>query len=228
MLTILHGDNIVLSREELVRIKNSAINKEIRDINGKDMSEAELRQGVESLSLFGSAILITLEHTFSTLGRKEKLIKIYADIINQAGQDTSIIIWEPKELGKTVLDCFKKAVVRVFKTPPVIFALLDGLAPGYPKQILMTYEKAESTEAPELMLYMIQNRVRQLIQVKDGVTPDRVSGWQLTRLTNQCRSFTMNELLTMETKLIDLEYFFKSGTTPYTLTQLIKQFIIHI
>jgi len=48
------------------------------------------------------------------------------------------------------------------------------------------------------------------------------------RLTNQAKSFTMDTLLSMHTKLIDLEYSLKTGATPYTLTQLIITFILDI
>jgi len=228
MLIILHGDNIVASRAELVRLKDLAKDKEIRDINGKDISESELRQAVESLSLFGSTVLVALENIFSPLGRKEKLIKLYADILIQAGKTATIIIWEPKELGKTALTCLKDANIHLFKTPGIIFAFLDALVPGNARNVIGTYEKAETTEAPELILYMVQNRVRQLIQVKDGITPNRISGWQLSRLTNQGKSFTMDKLLIMHNRLIELEYSFKTGAAPFTLSQLITQFILDL
>jgi len=228
MITILHGDNIVSSRQELIRLKNNASNKEIRDIKGKDLTETDLRQAVESLSLFGSLMLITIENLFSPLGKKEKIIHLYADILNQKDTDADIVLWESKELGKTVLDCFSKSHVQLFKIPNTVFTLLDSIASGNTSYMISAYEKTEAIESSELILYMIQNRVRQLIQVKDGITPQKVSGWQFARLTNQVRSFTMDKLLSMHTKLIELEFSFKSGSSPYTLSQFIKQFIVEI
>ena len=228
MLTILHGDNIVASRNELTRLKETAKDKEIRDINGKNIDQSDLRQAVESLSLFGNTILIVIENTFSSIGRKEKQIKLLSEIITDASQTVDIILWEPKELGKTVLGEFKKANIQIYKTPAIIFEFLDALVPQRTKQLLTVFEKTEETVPPELILYMIQMRIRHLIQIKDQITPERMSPWQAMRLTNQAKSFTMDKLLSMHTKLIDLEYSLKTGATPYTLTQLIITFILDI
>ena len=228
MLTILHGDNIVASRSELVRLKEAGNDKEIRDINGKNIDQSDLRQAVESLSLFGNTILIVIENTFSSIGRKEKQIKLLSEIITDASQTVDIILWEPKELGKTVLGEFKNANIQIYKTPAIIFEFLDALVPQRTKQILTVFEKTEESVPPELILYMIQMRIRHLIQIKDQITPERMSPWQAMRLTNQAKSFTMDKLLSMRTKLIDLEYCFKTGATPYTLTQLIITFILDI
>jgi DNA polymerase III delta subunit len=228
MLTILHGDNIVASRSELVRLKETAKDKEIRDINGKNIDQSDLRQAVESLSLFGNTILIVIENTFSSIGRKEKQIKLLSEIINTASNTVDIILWEPKELGKTVLGEFKKANIQIYKTPAIIFEFLDALVPQRTKQILTVFEKTAEAVPAELILYMIQMRIRHLIQIKDQITPEKMSPWQAMRLTNQAKSFTMDKLLSMRTKLIDLEYSLKTGATPYNLTQLIITFILDI
>jgi len=228
MLILLHGDNIVASRNELTRLKEGAKGKEIRDINGKDISEQDLRQAVESLSLFGTTMLVVIENTFASIGRKEKQIKLLAGIISNASDAVDILLWEPKEIGKTVLSELKKAKVQLYKTPPIIFEFLDSLLPNQTKKLVLVSEKTMESVPIELILYMTEMRVRQLIQVKDNVTPEKMSPWQAMRLTNQGKSFTMDKLLSMHTQLIDLEYSFKSGTTPYSLTELIKKFIIEI
>jgi len=228
MITILHGDNIVASRAELNRLKEAAKDKEIRDINGKNLDEATLRQAVESSSLFGDTLCIVIEQLFTNLGRKEKLIKLYASIIMDASKINEIILWEPKELGKTAISLFPSTSIKLFKLPAVIFEFLDALRPQNQKNLLTIFDALVKTEAPELVLYMIESRVRQLIQLKDGVMPNKMSPWQQSRLTNQGKSFTMDKLLVMHKKLIDLEYSFKNGTAPFTLSQLIIQFILNI
>jgi len=228
MLTLIHGDNIVTSRNELVRLKESAKDKEIRDINGKNISESDLRQAVESLSLFGNTMLVVIEQLFSGLGKKEKLIKSFADVITNAGLSVDIVIWEPKELGKTVLGCFSKVHIQSYKTPAVIFEFLDCLKPGTQRNMLNIYDKTAEHVPVELILFMLQTRVRQLIQVKDAITPEKMSPWQMMRLTNQSKSFTMNKLLFMHTELLQLEFAYKTGATPFTLSELISQLIINL
>lgn len=226
MLTILHGDDIVASRNELNRIRAAAPDKEIRDINGKDIKEDELRQAVESLSLFGNTMLVVIENLFSGIGRKEKQITLLSGILKNASTSVDIVVWEPKELGKTALTQLGGATIRAFKTPPIIFEFLDAIRPNSTKNLLVIFEKTIETVAPELVLYMLGTRIRQLIQVKDGLTPGKMSPWQAMRLTNQVKSFTMDKLLIMHTRILNLEYAFKTGASPYTLPQLITQFII--
>ncbi|MCJ7826107.1 hypothetical protein MUP56_00630 [Patescibacteria group bacterium] len=228
MVTILHGDNIVASRNELNRLKGAAKGKEIRDINGKNLDEASLRQAVESSSLFGDTLCIVIEQLFTNLGRKEKLIKLYASILMDASKQNEIILWESKELGKTAVSLFPANCIKFFKLPAVIFQFLDALRPQNQKNLLTIFDGLVNTEAPELVLYMIESRVRQLIEVKDGVMPNKMSPWQQSRLTNQGKSFTMDKLLVMHQQLIDLEYSFKTGTAPFTLSQLITQFVLDL
>jgi len=228
MITIIHGDNITASRNELTRAKEAAKGKEIRDVNGKDISESELRQAVESLSLFGNTILIVLENVFSGLGRKEKQIKLFADILSQAGETVDIVIWESKEMGKTVLSSLPTSTVRLFKTPAIIFEFLDACKTNNTETLLGVLEKTAETVPMELILYMLQMRLRQLIQIKDAITPEKMSPWQTMRLTNQAKSFTMNKLLAMHQQLIDMEYALKTGSTPLTLRQLITQYCIDL
>ena len=75
---------------------------------------------------------------------------------------------------------------------------------------------------------MIVRRVRQLILLRDTVIPEGLSGWQLTRLTRQAKLFTMDRLLTMYKKLLEMEFSIKNGSSPFTLRQLTEQFIIDL
>lgn len=228
MLTILHGDNIVSSRNELTRLKEAAQGKDVRDIDGKDIPESDLRQAVESLSLFGNTVCIVLENVFSPLGKKEKQMKLFAGILSEAAVTVDIILWESKELSKTVLGYLDRAKIQLYKTPPIIFEFLDSLGSQNTKEILTVFGTTVETVPVELVLYMTETRVRQLIQIKDGITPEKTSSWQAMRLTNQGKSFTMDKLLAMHNRLIELEYSYKTGKTPFTLSQLITQFILDI
>jgi len=226
MLTLLHGDNIAASRNELVAMKERAKDKELRDINGKDISESELRQAVESLSLFGNSICIVIENIFSSLGRKETLTKLYGAILTESSETVDIILWESKELGKTALQSVPKARVQAFKMPTVIFEFLDGITPNKMNIVLPLFEKTLDSVPIELIGYMLGVRIRQLIQVKDGIDPEKTSPWQRMRLTNQAKSFTMEKLLIMHKQIREIEFSVKTGSSPFTFAQLIKQCII--
>jgi len=75
MITLLHGDHIEASRNELNRIKNEAREKDIRQLDGQSIDEVTLLQSLESGSLFGTETFVIVERLFSKLGRQQKKIE---------------------------------------------------------------------------------------------------------------------------------------------------------
>lgn len=219
MITLLHGNYSESSRKEFIRLKSEAKAKDIRSLDGRTLDPAGLTQATESHSLFGGETIVFIENLFGKLGRKLKLIESLAAIINRSSVD--VVLWEDKEVGVTVLKNLPQVKVILFKIPSVIFQLLDGIAPGATIRVL-------PPEAPEVIFAMIVRRIRQLIQLRDNITPDGLQGWQASRLTRQAKSFTMDRLLAMYKTLLDMEYSIKNGSSPYSLKELIEQFLLEL
>ncbi len=219
MITLLHGNYSEASRKEFIRLKEEAKGKDIRVLDGRTLDAADLTQAIESHSLFGGDTIVCIENLFGKLGRQIKRIESLASIIN--GSSADIILWEDKEVGASVLKNLPKANIMLFKIPSVIFQLLDGIVPGATLRVL-------PPEAPEIVFAMIVRRIRHLIQLRDGVVPDSLQGWQASRLTRQAKLFTMDRLLTMYKNLLDMEYSVKNGSSPFTTAQLIEQFLTEL
>lgn len=224
MITLIHGDNIDASRNELNACIASHKGKEIRSITGGAISPAMLTQALESSSLFGSQTVVVIEQLFGKLGRKIKLIESLAKIIVHSPAE--VILWEDKELSPTVIKSLGSATVKLFKTPVIVFQLLDGLRPQDAKKLILLYQRVLESQVAEITYALLVRRVRQLIQCKDGVTPDGLAPWQATRLTAQARLFTMDKLVDMHTKLLTMDISIKTGASPFSLAQLIEQFLI--
>lgn len=231
MLVLLHGDHIVSSRTELTRRIAEAKNqeKEIRQFDGSLVDAQSLTQALESSSLFGGTVLVVIEGLLTKLGKKEKQAIPLTDIIKQSADTADIILWEGKEIGKILTGLLgTKASVQLFKTPVVIFKLLDSVAPGRAAAILPLLQEALSIDAAELIFTLLVRRIRQLIQLRDNVTPEGLQGWQAGRLTSQAKSFTMDKLLSMEKKLLDIDIATKTGASPFALAQQLELFLIDI
>ncbi len=229
MKILLHGEHIEGSREEYIRLKTSFGSKEIRELNGRQIDEATLIQAVQSNSLFGEGSIVCIEQLFGTLGKKAKQAAIYATIIKEADPTATILLWEQKEIGKEILTLLGPSVsARLFAYPKIIFSFLDSIKPDGIKQSLLYMDELLVTEPAELVWSMLISRIRTLIQIKDGITPDKMSAWQLGRLTNQARLFTMNKLLDMHKNLLTMEYTLKNGTSPFTMPESIKQFVLSV
>lgn len=228
MITLLHGDYIEASRNELTRLKEKAQGKEIRVLDGRTIELSDLTQSLESTSLFGGDLVVVIERLFGKIGKFPKKIEQVASIVAKNGT-TDILLWEDKEIGATPIKHLGRDVtVRLFKLPVFIFQLLDGIRAGNAKQLLTLFSQIQETDAPELVFSMVVKRVRQLIQIADGVAPEGVAPWQLGRLTTQRKSFTMGELLLHYAALHDAEVRIKTGVSPFTMAQHLEQFFISL
>ena len=229
MITLLHGDYVEASRLELTSIITKAVGKETRTLDGKKLDETILIQAMESSSLFGSNVLVIIENLFTPLGRKTKQIKKFTKILDNNTERIDCVCWEPKELSKETLSCFQtKIVIKVFSIPKLIFTFLDAIKMNNSKTPLSLVDELFATSAPELVWSMMITRMRQLIQIQSGVTPAKLQAWQVSRLTNQARSFTMDKLLKSYKNMFDMEYALKSGVSPFTFADMIKQWILEL
>lgn len=220
MIILLHGDNIEASRNEFNRLRETK--KEIRELDGKSVDQTVLTQALESSSLFGGGTIVFISNLFSKIAKKTKLITSLAKIL--AAAESDVVLWEEKELSAATIKNLGKAEIKLFKLPKLLFEFLDAIG----HDALPLYEKVIQTEPPELVFYMITTRVRQLIQIKDGVAPEGMHGWQISRLTRQTNRVTIDRLRSMYKKLLDMEFSLKNGSSPFTIVQLTEQFLIDL
>lgn len=220
MITLFHGDNIQASRNALTQLKEHAKTKEkeIRIVLGRNIDELVLTQALQSHSLFGNALFVVIENLFSKISKKSKSANEFIKILSNADTDTQVVCWEDKELTKSQLSGFPpKTAIQLFKLPVLIFSFLDGIYPSNRDTSLHIFNELIQKEAPELVFSMITKRMRQLIFILNGTYSPEISDWQKGRLTTQAKHFTMEKLQAMYTKLPDIEYLIKSGTSPVNL-----------
>jgi DNA polymerase III delta subunit len=228
MITILHGDDTDNSRKAFQMLKDSLVGKDIRELSFPQSSYDELVAIVESPSMFGGSVAVIIENLLSSLGRKKKTADAIVERLIASANDQSVILWEGKEIGKELLSKFPKtiATVTLYDFPKTLFSLLDSLKPGNAKETLELFVTARTTEAPELLYAMISSRIRQLIMIKDGIAPERVAPWQLGRLTNQSRLFTMDKLIGIHSALLSSDVSVKSGTSPLSIGDRVEQILL--
>lgn len=215
MLTLIHGDNPELSRNKLVELKHGY--KEVRELNGKKLDVTELAQALSSSSLFGNDVVVVIEGFLTNAKKREKA---FAEILTTILDATSdVILYEGKEIDKATAGKLGSGAKQLlFKIPVVLFQFLDTLT-------LPLLQQTLNTSSEEIVFALLLRRVRQLIQIKDNVTPVGLQSWQQQRLTGQTRHFTMDELIAMHSSLVRIDIAIKTGSSPFTLAQHLEQFI---
>lgn len=229
MLVLLHGDDIDSSRRELQRVRDHAKGKDIRHLDGRTMTASDLTQALESSSLFGKDTVVVIEHLFTKISKREKAVAQLVTLLAQSAESSNIILWEEKEVGKTAIAMLgNKMNIQLYKMPKVIFQLLDALAPGNGRTLLLLLRQSLKNQPAEVIYTMVVRRLRQLLMVASGVQPDGIQPWQAQRLTRQSRLFTMEKLKAMYHKLFQIEYSLKTGSSPFDLAANVEQFLISI
>lgn len=231
MIILLHGDHMVASRAELTRSieESKSRGMDVRQLDGKTVDTLSLTQAVESSSLFGGGVFVVIEGLLTMHGKKERQATRLIDILKRSAGSVDSLLWEDKEISKTAVGLLgSKVTVRLFKVPPVIWELLDGIKPGNAVRLLALLTQVFARDAAELVFSMIVRRIRHLIMVRDGVTPEALQGWQAGRLTSQAKLFTMDKLLAMEKALLEIDVSIKTGTSPFPLAQQLELFIVDL
>ncbi|HUV46776.1 MAG TPA: hypothetical protein VMW29_01445 [Candidatus Bathyarchaeia archaeon] len=213
MIFFIYGDNQVASRGKLTDLisEAQATQKEIIRLEGKTIDQNKLLQTLESDSLFGQEKMVIIENLFIRQKSKEKDSLI--QYLKKEPIKPGVIFWEPKEISGTTIRWLPKTwQFLVFKTPVIIFKLLDSLRPGNQTQILPLMKESISGESSEMVFYMIARRIKELIIAKDmGKTGLNGAPWQIGKLIYQAKNFTLDQLKSIYLKLLEIDIDIKTG-----------------
>lgn len=144
MITVIHGDNFVLSRKFL---NDSA--KDFIRLESTELTPESLTQNLESTSLFGSDRGMVINHL-----PKDNFLKILSQ-----NKVKNIFIWEKKSLTPAV--CKKLIslgfVLKEFKLTKTVFKFLNSLS-------LIDFHDTIKHEPVELVFYLLHRRISQRLQ----------------------------------------------------------------
>ncbi len=230
MITILHGDDIAESRNEYWMLRQKKTDFIV--LNGITVGLAELQQALSGEDLFGSKKPLFIEDLLSKR-KSSKEVETLAEYINSTVAD--VTLWESKALTSKQIGLFEKALIREFKIPSAIFAFLDALKRGNAKQLLELFHKTLEDKDPEFVLFMLTKQIRSLLALSVRNQDDqsiseisRLAPWQRGKLERQAKLFTTDELITIHSKLYEIELGMKTGGLPFPLADSIDFLLLSI
>ena len=236
MITIIHGDDTVLSRNFLLESQQK--DKNFVSLSGANLIISDLAQNIQGTALFAQTKTIVIENFLTHANKKGKDVKEIADFINRNEKKVNIFFWEGKELGKRDLSVFPKAAISQFKLPKALFSFLDNLAPGNFKSSIIFFHKALEQSAEELIFFMLMRQFRLLLALSQS-HPEQVLGsqideavrlapWQRQKLERQASRFTVDKLKQIYEQLYEIEIAQRTGTLALSLAKSIDFFILSI
>ena len=228
---IVHGNNLVASRNLLSQQKIAAGKKgwEIITLEGKKVELPELKQSLESGSLFAVNRLVIIENLFSSTisKRKEDLL----DYLKLTDLKAELVIWEGKQIDGRALKSFaNKAKIQNLSLPAVIFKFLDSFWPANNKITLSFWEESLRTEPVELVFYLLARRLHDLIVTKDlgKIGLSGFAPWQQGKLFYQANKFTLEKLLEFYQRLLEIDWRQKSGQAALPLKSTLELLILDL
>lgn len=217
MITILHGDNIIKSRQALKQLidQEKSAGKQTERADAKQLNEASLEELLGSNDLFGTDKLVIIEHLHS-LPRSKKKDALVTLITENEQKD--IVLIEKRALTPAMLKKFAKAKILEFKSSSSLFKWLDLLGSRNENEKLKLLSEAVESDGDYFCFIMFIRQIRLLIQAKDG---GKIAGppFVVQKINSQARQFSLEKLLAIHEKLYKLDRLQKTSRTPLSLAQ---------
>lgn len=210
---IYHGDDQFQSRRELT----NSLKKypQTKHFEGNEISSENLIQTSGGLFDQGNKAVV-LEDFFSL---SKKNLEEASKYIIKLNDSIDFFIWQGKRLYPNMINKLPTKKVREFKLPNTIFKLLDAIGTDNHQHLLTYLNGSFQTHPPELIFFLIQKRLRQMLLAK--IKSGQLSGakWQKQRLYSQVRNLSENLISTWYIITINIEWKNKTGRLGRELDQ---------
>lgn len=224
MLSIIHGDDLVLTRNKLSEIVSDF--QVVSKFDGKNVTYDDLVADSLSYDLFFEKKVIVVENYFARGGSSNKKISDYLVKILDT-KDIYIILWEDTKIDGRILKKFSNAKILLLEQPKEYFLFLDSLKPLNDTDLKTILDRITQSFSPEMLFYSIIKRIKTLILLKENMTDSSsetkfLQPWLIRKLQAQCRFWTIDQLQLFLNKLFDIEKRLKTSGLPLTLSKHVE------
>lgn len=225
MITIIHGNNVVETRNQLQQLKTKY--QEVIILESKKVALTEILQALETATFEAYTRLVVLENLFSDKTKHTDII----DYLLKKDFNNDLVVWEEKEhKGKDFVELSKKAKVLNLNISSSIFKFLESLIPGS-RNVLSLFNELVEKESAELIFFMMKRQIRALLLSAFAKTDKpsdfvKIQPWQEERLLKQAAFFNRNVLEKLYQNMLKIEYEIKSGLTGIQLDTKLRLFLV--
>lgn len=216
-MKIIHGEDQVTSRRQLIQLKSEAKQKndQLAELDGQNLTLTELINISGTDSLFGGSMHIFIEQLFSRRPGKEK-----DQIVDYLKKhlDLPIVIWEGKDVSDQ-LKTFPSQYIVKSDLPKYVFQFLDALS-------LPLLQKTLANVSPEQIMALLVRQMHNLIMVKTGQTS--LPSWQVSKLKPLSAKFSLPLLLSQYSKLLDMDFHHKTSSSSMDLSGNLQIWLIEM
>lgn len=228
-LTIIHGNHHNESRTLLREIVDLAKkdDKQVTELNGENLTRADLETALLAENLFEQKILV-IENILSRTKSKAKENCI--ETLVQYSGDKHVVLWERKAISKTLIKRFIKhnPQEKSFNFPLIIFSFVASLKPGNTNVSINKFHQSLESASNTFIFAMLAKQVAKLIIAK--TSPQSLPGvsWQNNKVLAQAKSWSLKQLKSAHSDLLNIDEGIKTGTTKLDLTEQLDLFLLEL
>lgn len=230
MIILLHGDDIVSSRQKITELALSGSLVERTDASSFDF--ARIIESITSSDLFQNKKTVIIENV---LGQASVKLDGLVAILNKISKnsDLVVVLWESDLVNEKKFAKIRDLKILSFLLPKLYFKFLDMLVPGNNKLLFELFHKLIGQFNQEQIFYSIIKRIRLLIGIKGENRSNffeikKMQNWQVAKLKNQAGLWTKNQLVDFYQKLFDLEKKLKNSQLAQSLSAYIDFFLLSL
>ena len=219
MIRVYCGSDVSKSRFQFFDLKQKChIDPEYETVEiGTNDFAAAIKSSEYEQFLFASKKIYFVENILSKKFNRDIVMALQNNI------ELELAIWEENIEPRIIKQYLSKSSIIISDLPNSIWKLLDGIKPGNKAQTIQALSDISDSVDEHLVLYMIQKRVKELIMIYGGYSGNKkMADWQKTRLKSQLSSWKKENLLTMYSKLYNVEKAEKTGTSAYSIKQALE------
>lgn len=221
MLSIIHGDDLVLTRNKLSEIVSDF--QVVSKFDGKNVTYDDLVADSLSSDLFFAKKAIVVENYFARGGSSNRKISDFLVKILDT-KDIYIILWEDTKIDGRSLRKFSNAKILLFEQPKDYFIFLDSLKVQNDIDLKSIFDRLSQSFSSEMLFYSIIKRIKTLILLKENMTDSSsetkfLAPWQISKLRKQAAFWNLDALEKYLERLFDIEKRMKTGGLALTLSK---------
>lgn len=231
MITLLHGDNNLASRNALnafIENANREGTVETIRLDGEKLNLTDFKHAIEAQSMFTALRIVIIENLLS---RKPSQTKDELITYLDSAEDMNLYMWERRTMTPVQLKKLPKSTrIQLYKLSSFIFRFLDALAPDNTRNMITLLHESQKQDPPEVVFVMLSRRVHDLILASDRGSQALHSkaDWQRSRIMNQARHFSLPVLLALHECLYRLDKSIKTGRNILPLPSLLDILVSEI
>lgn len=233
MITIIHGDDLVSSRNYFLDNKKKAKNPIL--LEGEALTFSTLSSIIDNVSIFEEDKIknMFIENFFTKNKAVSKEFKDICGYLEKRQETLNIFFFEQTLQNKIKLTVFKKALIKTFKLPQMLFQFLDGLKPHNSNNVVLFHQALQTSDA-NLIFVMIVRQFRLLLALSDqnqALSIDELSKlapWQKDKLQRQSAKFSVDNLKQIYQNLEKLDKANVTGQLFMSFESAIDFFLLEI